>query len=90
MPGERVDRQTASNHPKRLMLVATGNAEGGQKVDVDAHKSLEDPAQSWNAITIGGYTTKEAVPDNPLGLRPLVAANNRSPYSLGSKDLPPG
>ncbi|WP_068071447.1 S8 family peptidase [Novosphingobium lentum] len=88
MPGERLDQQSATDHPKRLVLIAAGNVLGGQREDVEAHKSLEDPAQSWNAITVGGFTTKEAVPADPPGLQPLVPANHRSPFSRGSQELP--
>jgi hypothetical protein len=88
MPGERVEGISAADHPKRLMLIATGNAEPGQRDVVELLKSLEDPAQSWNALTVGGYTAKEAIPEDPPGLRPLVSANSRSPFSRGSCDLP--
>ncbi|MBI0530314.1 S8 family peptidase [Sphingomonas sp. TX0522] len=88
MPGERVDNVSAARHPKRLLLIATGNAEPGQRDVVEMLKSLEDPAQSWNALTVGGYTAKEAIPADPPGLAALVPANNRSPYSRGSCDLP--
>jgi hypothetical protein len=88
MPGERADNVSAANHPKRMLLIATGNAEPGQREAVEPLKSLEDPAQSWNALTIGGYTAKEAIPDDPPGLAPVVPANYRSPFSLGSCDLP--
>lgn len=88
MPGERGDRVTAANHPKRLLLIATGNSEPGQREGIETFKSLEDPAQSWNALTVGGYTAKEAIPLDPAGLTPIVPANHRSPFSRGSCDLP--
>ncbi len=88
MTGDRTDNVSAAQHPKRLLLIATGNAEPGQRDAVEPLKSLEDPAQSWNALTVGGYTAKEAIPEDPPGLLPLVPANNRSPYSRGSRDLP--
>lgn len=89
MPGERVEDQSAAAHPKRALVVASGNMNGGKREEVEAHHSLEDPAQSWNAITVGGYTTKEAIPAEPLGLEPLVPANHKSPFSRGSCVLPP-
>lgn len=88
MPGERQHHLSATDHPKRLVMIAAGNVQGGQREEVEAHRSLEDPAQSWNAITIGGYTTKEAIPIDPPGLTPLVPANHKSPFSRGSLDLP--
>lgn len=88
MPGEREEKQSAADHAKRLVLIAAGNVQGGQRAQVEAHKPLEDPSQSWNAITVGGFTTKEAIPTDPPGLAPLVPANHRSPFSRGSQDLP--
>lgn len=88
MPGERQDGLSSANHPKRVVLIAAGNVQCGQRDLVELHQSLEDPAQSWNAITIGGITTKEAVPADPPGLTPLVPANHRSPFSRGSQKLP--
>lgn len=87
MPGERVDGQAAAAHPKRALVVASGNVQPGQREVVAAHQSLEDPAQSWNAITIGGYTAKEAIPDDPPGLEAVVPANHKSPFSCGSCEL---
>ena len=49
---------------------------------------IEDPAQSWNALTIGGYTTKETVPPEDAPLEPVVGANQRSPFSRSSEMLP--
>ena len=86
MPGDRLNRPRATATPKRLVLVATGNVAGGQRGDVIAPQSVEDPAQSWNALTIGGYTTKEIVPAEDG--RPLVGANHRSPYSRDTATLP--
>jgi hypothetical protein len=86
MPGDRLNRPRATATPKRLVLVATGNVAGGQRGDVIASQSVEDPAQSWNALSIGGYTTKEIVPADDG--RPLVGANHRSPYSRDTATLP--
>lgn len=88
MPGERIDAQAAAAHPKRAVVVASGNMNGGQREEVEALHSLEDPAQSWNAITVGGYTTKDTIPEDPPGLEPLVPANHKSPFSRGSCELP--
>lgn len=59
MTGDRNLDIPAAEHPKRLVLVATGNVQGGM-LDVLSCQLLEDPAQSWNALTVGGFTTKEA------------------------------
>ncbi len=90
MPGDpNGDDLPATEKPKRLMLVAAGNVLEGPRLDVLKPKDIEDPAQSWNALTIGGYTTKEKIPPVAPPLKPLVAANERSPFSAMSFNLPP-
>lgn len=87
MPGDQADGVPAAERPKRLMVVATGNMPGGKLDHVRLSHPLEDPSQSWNALTIGGFTRKETPPANPPGLKPVVPANHRSPFSLGSQAL---
>lgn len=89
MPGERQDNVAAKDHPKRLVMIATGNMLGGLKADVEQHHSLEDPAQSWNALSIGGYTAKVELSAADPGMTPLAKANHKSPFSRGSQILPP-
>ncbi|MGN2251808.1 S8 family serine peptidase [Frateuria sp. GZRe12] len=88
LPGDVAEDVSSSQSPKRLLLVATGNVGGGMLVDVMASQPIEDPSQSWNALTIGGFTRKEQVPTPPPTYRPVVPANHRSPYSRGSQALP--
>jgi Subtilase family len=88
MPGDQANSVPASERPKRLVLAATGNVSGGMMVDVVPSQPLEDPAQSWNALTIGGFTRKEQPPAPPPDLEPVVPANNRSPFSRGSQSPP--
>ncbi|WFT81223.1 S8 family peptidase [Methylobacterium sp. CB376] len=88
MPGDEADDVPAAGAPKRLVVVATGNVPGGMMLDVIPSQPLEDPSQSWNALTIGGFTQKEQAPTPPPALAPVVPANNRSPYSRGSQTLP--
>jgi hypothetical protein len=84
MPGERHDNVAAKDHAKRLVLVAGGNVLGGPRAQVEQHHTIEDPAQSWNALTIGGFTSKAQL---ALNLTPLAAANDKSPFSTGSQYL---
>jgi hypothetical protein len=88
MPGDAADDVPASEAPKRLVVVATGNVSGGMMVDVVPSQPLEDPSQSWNALTIGGITRKEQPPTPPPTWEPVVPANHRSPFSRGSQSLP--
>lgn len=87
MPGDQADGVPAAERPKRLMVVATGNMPGGKLNHVRLSHPLEDPSQSWNALTIGGFTRKDTPPAKPPGLKPVVQANHRSPFSLGSQTL---
>ncbi|GBQ83561.1 S8 family peptidase [Asaia krungthepensis] len=88
MLGEVDEKISAAERPKRLMVVATGNVSGGMAVDVLPSQPLEDPSQSWNALTIGGFTRKEQPPAPPPVMRAAVPANHRSPFSRGSQSLP--
>jgi hypothetical protein len=88
MPGDVTKGVPASETPKRVILVATGNVSGGMMVDVATSQPIEDPSQSWNALTIGGFTRKEQAPAPPPLFEPVVPANHRSPFSRGSQSLP--
>lgn len=88
MPGETAEGIPASERPKRLMVVATGNVLEGMTADVLPCQPLEDPSQSWNALTVGGITRKEQAPAPPPALTLAVPANHRSPFSRGSQSLP--
>lgn len=85
MPGDLADGQSAADSPKRIILVATGNVHAGKLVDVTESHPIEDPAQSWNAITIGGFTRKE---HDPPPYERVVPANHRSPFSRGTRSMP--
>ena len=88
-PGDAGDPpRPALARPKRLVIAAAGNVIGGMRVDVTAPRPIEDPAQSWNALTIGGYTTKETVAAEDAPLTPLARANELSPFSRSSEMLP--
>jgi len=88
-PGDAGDPARSGHlRPKRLIAVATGNVAGGMRDDVLAPGVLEDPAQAWNVLTIGGYTAKETVAPEDAPLAPLVPANQLSPFSRGSSGLP--
>lgn len=88
MAGDAAESIPASSTPKRLVVAATGNVLGGMMNDVVALQPLEDPSQSWNALTVGGITRKEQMPAPPPVFTPVVPANHRSPFSRGSQLLP--
>lgn len=80
--------------PKRLFVVSAGNAptpiEYAKLPDLDALE-IEDPAQAWNALTVGGYTDLVNIdePDLP-GYTPLTTAGDISPYTRTSTLWPQG
>ena len=53
------------NAPHRLLFVSSGNArtggEGYSYPDSNHTDCIQDPAQAWNAITVGAYTEKDLV-----------------------------
>lgn len=95
-----IDQETAGvsvagdNVPKRLFVVSAGNAptpiEYAQLPDLDALE-IEDPAQAWNALTVGGYTDLVNIDESALpGYTPLTAAGDISPYTRTSTLWPQG
>lgn len=88
LEGEREGVGKAAQTPKRLVLVAAGNVVGALATEVAEGACLSDPAQSWNALTIGGYTAKTNLGASLSDLAPMAEANDVSPYSSSSRDLP--
>lgn len=76
---------------KRLFFVSAGNIPDSSDPDEisDADEfPIEDPAQAWNALCVGGFTDKDQIDDNPdyAGWTPLAEVGDRSPYSRVSTD----
>ena len=75
------------NAPK-LMILCTGNALTSDLTSVDNyienHISMHDPAQAWNAITIGAYTSKNRLSANDSNSQIVAPKDGLSPYSLTS------
>jgi len=69
---------------RRLLLVSAGNVgalevEHLDRSDVD---SIHDPAQAWNALTVGAFTEKAIVQDPKWnGWQPVAPAGDLSPWS---------
>lgn len=70
---------------KEIIFLAAGNVEdtlGLNYPDFNRLTEPKDPAQSWNAITVGAYTRKCAISDtNYIGRNPIAPADGLSPYS---------
>jgi len=78
------------DRPRRLFFVSGGNVRNAMQADrlreLTAYP-IEDPAQAWNALTVGGYTDKIAIDQNDpyfVGHRAVVAAGDVSPFSRNS------
>lgn len=76
----------------RLFVISAGNAPAPLEVDqIQAQENLpiEDPAQSWNALSVGGYTNKSDVLDNGFqDWTPMVQPGELSPFSRTSVTWP--
>lgn len=75
---------------KRLFIVSAGNIDPAELNDSgfpesSINHSVEDPGQSWNALTVGAYCGRQQI-DNPVfhGFSPVVESGNLSPYSSTS------
>jgi hypothetical protein len=82
------------NAPKRLIIVSGGNVAAEtdySRIRNPEEYPIEDPAQAWNAITVGGYTDLDTVSDPGYeDWSPLAAAGELSPHSRTSVTWPQG
>ena len=74
---------------KRLLVECAGNLTDLQlAIDYPSAQltdSVHDPAQSWNALTIGAYTELDDIVDPTLaGFMPLARAGQLSPFTTTS------
>jgi len=74
---------------KRLVIVSAGNVVGGDEwrryPDSNYTNSVHDPAQSWNALSVGAYTEKTTITEADLaGYEALAPAGGLSPFSTTS------
>jgi hypothetical protein len=73
---------------RRLMIVSAGNTDQAQRrhyPDANLTDCVHDPAQSWNALTIGGYTEKSSIDQTKFpGWQPLAPAGDLAPASCTS------
>ena len=73
----------------RLYLVSAGNIRGGYAVnhlDLSDLTKVQNPAQAWNALTVGAYTEMTETPDDPKfsGWTAMAPAGELSPLSRTS------
>lgn len=83
----------ADDGTKRLVLVSAGNVNLSEYnelkqnyPDANILHEIEDPAQAWNALTVGASTYRINI-DSPYhdGYKPLASAGALSPYSSTSR-----
>ncbi len=86
-----IDAMTAGypDDPQRLFIVSAGNIRDEQDFraypDSNQTKSVENPGQSWNALTVGAYTEKTQIFDPDCHDHEVVApSGGLSPYSTTS------
>ena len=76
------------NAPHRLFFISTGNIPAVMNfADLKSPEEypIEDPAQAWNALTVGGYTEKQIIDDTGLnGYQSMAQVGDVSPYSRNS------
>lgn len=77
--------------PKRLMVLAAGNADlraGYPKANLT--DEVHEPAQAWNALSVGAFTNRTAIVDPRFrGYRAIAPAGCISPHSTCSCSWPP-
>lgn len=78
----------ADDEPQRLILLAAGDTDPAHHTSYPESNytdTVQDPGQSWNAVTVGGYTEKIHIHDNDLSeYEPLAQCGDLSPYSCTS------
>jgi hypothetical protein len=74
--------------PKRLMVLSAGNADAKHWENYPNSNytdGIHDPAQAWNALTVGAYTEKEYIDQTQWnGCTPLAPKGGLCPHSTTS------
>ncbi len=78
----------AEDDLRRLFIICTGNAsisDRGNYPDSHLSDSIHDPAQAWNALTVGAYTQLNVINDPTMsGYKPIAPFDGLSPFSTTS------
>lgn len=78
---------TSGGDNRRLLVVSAGNVTGlasTQYPALNATTPIEDPAQAWNALTVGALTHKIHITE-ASGYQPVAGLGELSPYSSTSE-----
>jgi hypothetical protein len=76
----------ASDSLRRLFVISAGNVDGGSlhvnHLDRSDSEAVHDPAQAWNALTVGAMTEKVVISSTSWhGWQPVSAEGDLSPWS---------
>ena len=86
---DQITSGAEEENKKRLLIVSAGNVKEQKEwqnyPNSNLTNSVHDPAQSWNALTVGSYTNK-AIINNPdlKNYKPVAKAGELSPFSTTS------
>ncbi|EPY00455.1 hypothetical protein K678_16000 [Magnetospirillum fulvum MGU-K5] len=88
-----VDQLCFDEESRRLVVLSAGNLRGdiepAQYIDRNDVEPVEDPAQAWNALTVGAYTDRVNITDPAFaGWQPVGQAGDLSPTSRTSVSWP--
>lgn len=79
------------NNLQRLIIICAGNITSNTNdaaskyPDIQVTDPVHDPAQSWNALTVGAYTELDQLTDTDLnGFTPVAPKSGLSPFSTTS------
>lgn len=78
--------------PKRLIVISGGNVPAHMRMAAVGSQDdypIEDPAQAWNALTVGGCTDRDQIRERGYeDWTPFAAAGDLSPHSRTSVTWP--
>jgi hypothetical protein len=82
-----------SDDKRRLIILSAGNVRETEDwvtfPDSNITKEVHDPAQAWNALTVGAFTAKTNITDQTLvGFHAIAPAGGLSPFSSTSATWP--
>jgi len=81
----------AEDASRRLILVAAGNVLSPEDwkgyPETNITKTIQDPAQAWNALTVGAVTHKSLISDDELAEQysPMAKSGELSPFTSTSQ-----
>jgi len=93
-PAEDGEIPDDNDRPKRLIVLSAGNIPAEMdfgRIQPQDNYPIEDPAQAWNALTVGGYTDLIDVREaDYTDWTPAANAGEISPHTRTSANWPQG